>query len=296
MHKILHIITRLDMGGSAQNTLLTCIGLTDKYEVVLVHGLSRESGMTDLEKTELNYQIRLARCKGVKTIASPALVRKIDPFRDVMAFFSLLQLICREKPAIVHTHSSKAGILGRLAARISGVPTIIHTPHGHAFFGHFNPLTSKMFLLIERFFDSITDCMVALTEGEKEDYIELSVSRREKIATIHSGVEIDRFTDVKISIDAKKETIGLDPDHLVVGTVGLLLAVKGPACLLEAMVGVWQEYPDARLVFVGKGDLEEKLKAKAFEMETADKVLFLGWRDDIPEIMQLFDVFSYCRH
>lgn len=289
--KVMHIITRLDMGGSAQNTLLTCLGLAEPYEVVLASGLSHESHMTELEQETVDDQIHLAQRKGVKTIIIPALVRKIGPFQDIQAFFSLWRLISVEKPAIVHTHSSKAGILGRLAAWLSGTPIIIHTPHGHVFFGHFNPLVSKIFLLIEKIFNHITHCVVALTDGEKKDYIKLSVSKADKIVKIHSGVPIDQYMDLKIDIDSKKKAIGLSPHGPVIGTVGWLLPIKGPEYLLEAMIDVWQGHPEVRLVFVGKGDLEEKLKTRAAQMGAATKVLFLGWRNDIPEIMQLFDIF-----
>ncbi|MFC1814699.1 glycosyltransferase family 4 protein [Thermodesulfobacteriota bacterium] len=291
MYKIVHIITRLDMGGSAQNTLLTCIGLSGKYDLVLAHGLSLESYMTELEQKNVDHQINAAKHKGVTIISIPPLVRKIDPCQDIRAFISLWRLIRREKPVIVHTHSAKAGILGRLAAKISNVPVIIHTPHGHVFFGHFGFLASKLFLLMEKIFDRLTDCVVALTEGEKKDYLKFSVSKKEKIVTIHSGVHINQFANAKININEKKKALGLKPTDPTVGTVGWLLPIKGPTYLLEAMADVWQTYPEVQLVFVGKGELEEKLKADALRMGAAEKVSFLGWRDDIPEIMQIFDIF-----
>ena len=292
MASILHIVTRLDMGGSAQNTLLTCIGLAERYDVTLVYGLSHESRITELERATLADQIGLAKRKGVRTVTAPALVRKLDPFRDVRAFLLLWRLIRAERPAIVHTHTSKAGVLGRLAAKIAGVPTIIHTPHGHVFSGHFGPILSKLFLLTEVLFDRITDSQVALTEGEKKDYIGLSVCREDKIAVIHSGVDVDRYANVDIDVGKKKEALGLEPKALVVGTIGWLLAIKGPADLLEAMGDVWARYPDVQLVFAGKGDLEESLRARALEMGAAEKTLFLGWRDDIPEIIQVLDVLA----
>jgi glycosyltransferase involved in cell wall biosynthesis len=289
--KVMHIITRLDMGGSAQNTLLTCLNLTDKYELILVHGLSRESRMTDLEREKVESQIEAAQKKGVKVISVPALIRKIDPVQDLKAFVFIWKLIKLEKPESVHTHSSKAGLLGRLAAKISNVPAVIHTPHGHVFFGHFNPFISNLFLVTERFFDRMTDCMVALTQGEKEDYVKLSVSKENKMVTIHSGVDIDQFTTGRNKTGEKKEKLGLNPNSLVVGTVGWLLPIKGPSFLLEAMAAVWRKFPTVSLVYVGKGELEQRLKSDAVRLGVADRVHFLGWRDDIPKIMQTFDVF-----
>jgi len=286
----MHIITRLDMGGSAQNTLLTCLGQADKYDVVLVHGLSRESHMTALEESQVENHVEAARQKGVKTIPLATLIRSIDPLSDLRALIFLCRLMRQEKPVIVHTHSSKAGIVGRLAARISAVPVSIHTPHGHVFYGHFNPLIARLFWLMEKLFERMTDGVVALTEGEKKDYINLSVYRAGKVAVIHSGVDLQRFSDVRVDPAKVRKNIGLEPECLVVGTVGWLLPIKGPLVLLRAMAALRQKIPKARLVYVGKGALARQLKSEAVRLKVADRVLFLGWRDDVHEIMQAFDI------
>lgn len=289
--KVIHVITRLDKGGSAENTLLTCLGLAERYELALVHGLSLESRMTDREKKAVEHGVQEAERKGVKVIAIPWLVRKISPVQDLLALLSLWRLMIREKPTIVHTHTSKAGILGRCAAKIAGVPIIVHSPHGHVFYGHFGHRASRFFLFVERLMALITDCMIALTKAERKDYIVSSVSDPARIATIHSGVEIDRYVKVKVNIEGKKRSLGLNPQWSVVGTVGWLLPIKGPMYLLKAMARVWQSHPETTLVYAGKGDLEEQLKAEALRMGVSDRVIFLGWRDDIPDLMQILDVF-----
>ncbi len=289
--KVMHIITRLDKGGSAQNTLLTCRELSRKYEIVLVHGLSIESQMTEQEKESVDRGIKESVEKGVRVIAIPSLVRKISPLQDLKALFSLWRLFIRERPFIVHTHTSKGGILGRLAAKLAGVPIIIHTPHGHVFYGHFGPLVSKCFLLTERLMARITDRIVALTQAERNDHIALSVFSPQKIATIHSGVDVDQYMNVHVNIAEKKRALGLNSKSFVVGTVGWLLPIKGPLHLLKAMSYVWESHPETTLIFVGKGDLEKGLKVEARRLGVSEKVLFLGWRDDIPEIMQVLDVF-----
>ena len=291
MNKVVHIITRLDMGGSAQNTLLTCRELSRKYEIVLVHGLSIESQMTDREKETVDREINEAVERGVKVMAIPSLVRRISPLQDLKALFWLWRLLIRERPSMVHTHTSKGGILGRLAAKLAGVPIIIHTPHGHVFYGHFGPVVSRFFLFTERVMARITDRMVTLTEAERNDHVALSVSGPEKIATIHSGVDVDRFMNVQVNIAEKKRRLGLNSKGLLVGTVGWLLSIKGPVHLLRAMPYVWENHPETSLIFVGKGGLEKGLKEEVHRMGVWDKVKFLGWRDDIPEIMQVLDVF-----
>ena len=290
MTKILHIITRLDMGGSAQNTLLTCKELSGKYEIILVHGLSHESGMSGLEKKIVEDGVEKAKKNGVKVIALPSIVRSIRPIKDFKALLALMWLIFKEKPDIVHTHSSKAGILGRVAAKISFVPNIIHTPHGHVFYGYFGPFTSNIFLWVEKILSRFTDHMVALTDGEMDDYIKLSVYSPEKLLKIHSGVDVKQFMHSNGNMVKKRRSLGLDQNGNVLGFVGWLLPIKGPEYLLKAMEYIWQEYPETSLVFVGKGDLAMDLRAQALQVSANGRIKFLGWREDIDEIMPVFDM------
>jgi glycosyltransferase involved in cell wall biosynthesis len=291
MKKIVHIITRLDSGGSAQNTLITCRALSKKYEVILAHGLSLESKMTDWEKNSVGGQIKEAQDDGMRFVPIRTLVRRISPACDISAFFSVLRLLVREKPAIVHTHTYKAGVLGCWAAKLAGIHVIVHTPHGHVFFGHFSRLVTRFFMMIERITTSVIDCVVALTEGERDDYIKFSVSKPDTMVTIHSGVDVTRFMKARISIEEKKRSLGLNTKGLVVGTIGWLLPIKGPLYLLKAMEIIWRTNPGIQLVYVGKGDLEEEVRSEVTRMGVSDKVSLLGWRDDIHEIMPILDVF-----
>jgi glycosyltransferase involved in cell wall biosynthesis len=289
--RIVHIITRMDRGGSAQNTLLTCAALSGSYEQVLVYGLSLESRMTELERSSVEKGIQEAEKRGVRIVRLSSLVRRVDPVRDLSALVSLWRLMVCEKPDIVHTHTSKAGILGRLAARLARVPAVVHTPHGHVFYGHFGSLASKIYLLVERIMSRITDRLIALTQGERDDYTALSVCHPKKVVTIHSGVDIDHYLNVTVNVQRKRKSLGLEPEGLVVGTVGWLLPIKGPMYLLRAMAEVWKRYPRSSLVYVGKGDLEGELRREASRMGASEKVRFLGWRDDIHEILPVLDIF-----
>jgi glycosyltransferase involved in cell wall biosynthesis len=290
MTKIIHIITRLDMGGSAQNTLLTCKKLGSKYEIILVHGLSNESGMTEAEKQIVENGVAKSKKQGVRVIPLPSMVRSIRPVRDFRALLALVWLMFKEKPDIVHTHSSKAGILGRLAAKIAFVPNIIHTPHGHVFYGHFGSFASRMFLWIEKLFTRITDRIVALTDGEKNDYEKLSVCPSEKLLKIHSGVDVALYMNANGNLVEKRRSLGLDQNGAVIGFVGWLLPIKGPEYLLKSMEHVWPDYPETALIFVGKGDLDLDLREQALQLTANGRVKFLGWREDISEIMPVFDM------
>jgi glycosyltransferase involved in cell wall biosynthesis len=291
--KFLHIITRLDMGGSAQNTILTCIGLAEKYDIILAHGPTHESKMSDVERKRVKSQIQDANDRGVRCMIIPSLIRAIHPVFDFEALLSIIRICYWEKPDIVHTHTSKAGLLGRLGAAIARVPIIIHTPHGHVFYGHFSRLVSRIFRVVERIVDPVTDITIALTNGEAKDYLKYFITRSEKLRVIHSGVDVNRFFHKEgASVQARKQW-GVPEGWPVVGTIGWLLPIKGPDVLLKAMQIVWRNKPNVLLIFVGKGELELELKNEARKVGVFDRVRFLGWRDDIQNILPDFDIFAF---
>jgi glycosyltransferase involved in cell wall biosynthesis len=294
--KVIHIITRLDMGGSAQNTLLTALNHDlQRYTVTLIKGSTRESAMTPEETRHVKNQLDAVETKGVKVIDVSSLVRRISPSNDLKAFFSLFRNLQRSKPHIAHTHTSKAGLLGRLAAWLARVPVIVHTPHGHVFYGHFGRLQSRLFLLLERLLGRITHHQIALTSEEAKDYIALRVSNPESTSVVHSGVGLNRFQQGKKGRHRIRKELGIPRDALVVGFVGWLIAIKGVGFLVQAMAGLREEHPGCLLVLVGKGDEkgdeEVKLKRQVESLGLGDKVLFLGWRADVAQIMSCFDLF-----
>jgi glycosyltransferase involved in cell wall biosynthesis len=152
-------------------------------------------------------------------------------------------------------------------------------------------LLSRLFIWIEKLFSFFTDRMITLTEGEKKDYIECSLCPPNKLIKIHSGVDIEKFKQERVRADEKKRSLGLAQNSLVVGFIGWLLPIKGPMHLLKAMEDVWQDYDDTVLVFIGKGDLDADLKAEALKTSANGRVNFLGWRNDIDQIMPIFDFF-----
>jgi glycosyltransferase involved in cell wall biosynthesis len=133
--------------------------------------------------------------------------------------------------------------------------------------------------------------VVALTEGEIRDYTDLDVYPRKKLVKIHSGVDIEKFKQVSNAAVEKKHSLGLDQNGLVVGFIGWLLPIKGPMHLLNAMENVWRDHEDVVLVFIGKGDLDVDLRTAALKTSANGRVNFLGWRNDIDEIMPIFDIF-----
>ncbi|MDY6853501.1 MAG: glycosyltransferase family 4 protein [Thermodesulfobacteriota bacterium] len=290
--KILHIITRLDKGGSAENTLLTALELNkDEYDVVLVKGLSLESEMSSMENESLDKGLRQAEYANVKLITIPSLIRRISPLVDLKALFKLYRVIRKEKPLIVHTHTSKAGILGRLASLFARVPIVVHTPHGHIFYGYYGKIKTKLFVFLEKIMASITDKMITLTEGEKQEHIQFNVAKPHKFVVIPSGVRIENLIKNNYMADELKTKMGIPSTDSIVGTIGRLVEVKGHRYFIDAARLVLDKIPKVTFMLVGDGHLMEGLTHQSSSIGIKEKVIFTGWRSDIPHLINLFDIF-----
>ncbi|RZB30129.1 MAG: hypothetical protein SRB1_02409 [Desulfobacteraceae bacterium Eth-SRB1] len=290
--KVAHIITRLDKGGSAENTLLTVRGLgREMYDVILVRGLSVESNMAEDEARAVDEIVREAKREGISIITIPSLIRRIHPFYDLKTFFALIKILRRERPDIVHTHTSKAGILGRWAAFFARVPVIVHTPHGHVFWGYSGRCKTSFYIVLERLTACITDKIIALTEQEKKDHLHFRIASEDKFSVVHSGVDLDRFSNTSVDSAAMKRRLGIPDGNLVVGTTGRLTHVKGHRYLIEAAEKIVSSRPDTTFVLLGDGELSGELKSMTSMLGIEENVKFLGWRPDVAEVMSIFDIF-----
>ncbi|MFA7159255.1 MAG: glycosyltransferase family 4 protein [Kiritimatiellia bacterium] len=291
-HKIIHVITRFDKGGSAENTFLTVCGMDrERYEVVLIRGLALESAMDEPRARAVESNLDEARRAGVRIITLPGLVRNVHPVKDLSAFFGLLRIFREERPAIVHTHTSKAGILGRWAARLAGVPLIVHTPHGHVFWGYFGRLKTSLFVMLEKITAAVTDRIIALTAQEKEDHLRLRIAPARKFEIIHSGVALGDFINPEVDPAGMRKELGIPPGAFVAGTAGRLTPVKGHKYLIAAAQKALLTMPGMIFVFLGDGELLAELKAQADKAGIRDNIMFLGWRQDVAGVMSAFDVF-----
>ncbi len=290
--KIIHVITRFDKGGSSENTFLTVRGLDKtRYEVILIKGLSHESQTGVSETGAIQSNLEEAKRNDVRILTLPELVRRIHPINDFKALLRLIKIFREERPHIVHTHTSKAGILGRWAAHLAGAPVIIHTPHGHVFWGYFGKGITAIYIFLERVTAYITDKIITLTEQEKKDHLKYGIAPENKFAVIHSGVDLSKFSDVPVDTAEMKDQLGIPPGVFVVGTVGRLTPVKGHQCLIEAAKKALAAQPGMVFIFLGDGELMNELKTQATASGINDKIRFLGWRPDVAEIMSTFDVF-----
>ena len=289
--KVIHVITRLDYGGSAQNTMLTVLGHDRaQFEPLVVAGVpggwDAQGGQA---ATEENCR-RLEKA-AIRWMLLPSLTREVYPIKDIQALWQLIRLFRYEQPALVHTHTSKAGVLGRVAAWFTRVPVIVHTPHGHVFYGHFGPFRSWLFLQIERILSVITHRLIALTDAERQDHLDRSVGKADRFAVVPSGIDRERFGRARVQGKHQPDWFGCPPDALVVGSIGWLTDIKGHEYLIEAVAKLKQDFPALHLVIVGSGDRHDALVQQAELAGLRDAVHLLGHRDDIEACLAGMDVF-----
>jgi glycosyltransferase involved in cell wall biosynthesis len=280
--RVVHLITCLDRGGSADNTLLTCLGLDDiGWDVTLAHGPTTDPSPVLAE---------VARRESIRRVTIPRLVRPIEPLSDALAYRALRRLLARGRFDIVHTHSSKAGMLGRRAARGHGA-RVVHTPHGHVFEGYFGPLASAACVRLERIAAGWCDRIVVLTDRGREEHVARGVGRHEQFVTIHSGVRLAALRSAMPRRAVARRAAGLPRDAYVVGCVARLAPVKGHAVLLRAMASLCARFPELRLLLVGDGEERVALQARARRPDLCGRVIFTGAGADVRTSLAAMDLF-----
>jgi len=287
--KILYIITRLDKGGSAEHVLECCeyFEKKDDFEIILIYG-----GETKLNLDFKNYYVKF-------------LQREISLIKDIIAFFKILEIIKKEKPDIIHTHSSKAGIIGRWAAWLARKINyklkflrIIHTPHGHIFYGYYGKLKTLLFLFLERLTAKITDKLVALTEGEKNESLSFGVGKEQQWIIIPSGIDynLELKVSCKLHNSELKEKLGIPKNSIVIGTVARLEPIKGIKYFVDAakiILSLPSSYllPSIYFLIVGDGSERKFLEERVEKLGLKDKFIFTGMREDVAELMSIMDIY-----
>lgn len=277
---VVHIITRLEAGGSSRNTVDSCAAQAAEYDVVLVTGPHPDSqGLLKRLPPEVNC------------IEIPGLQRELHPLKDLRALLELRRVLSRLAPDLVHTHTSKAGALGRLAAALAAPrkrPVTVHTPHGHLLYGYYGPLKTFVFRLAERLLAGLTDYLVALTAGERDESLAAGIGRPAQWRVIHSGVDLE-----PPAAPAHKRDLGVAPDELAVGTIARLEPVKGVEYFIRAADLLKHSCPGLKLKFVviGGGGLETRLRGLAGGRGIADEVVFTGFRGDAAALAGALDIY-----
>jgi glycosyltransferase involved in cell wall biosynthesis len=273
----LHIHTLPVISGSGINTLLTMTGLDKgRFEVELA---CAPGGALVDESVKRGIKFRPVR----------HFVQRVSPFNDLFALAELILLMRGEKYDIVHSHNSKAGFIGRLAARITRVPAIVHTIHGFAFHDIERPPRRALFRSLERFAAPMADKLIVISNPLREWGLGSGIGKPEQYVTIYSGIELGRF-QADLDVEKIKRELGISPDDLVVGAVSKLWEGKGHRCLLRAARDVVDKIPGVKFLFVGEGYLRGELESLRDSLGLQDKVIFTGFRSDIPEITACFDI------
>lgn len=282
--RVLHIITRLIVGGAQENTLLSVEGLDrlPEYEVTLVTGIDNGPEGDLLERAR----------RTTRLVIVPELGRSINPLSDVAAFYKLHRLIRTGRYHIVHTHSSKAGVLGRLAAKLAGTPIVVHTLHSLVFHDYQPWLVNRLWWVVKMLCAPLTDHFISVSSVISQKAIAAGIGRPEKFTTIYSGMELDWFLDSKVDPAAVRREFGIPEDAPVVGKIARLFSLKGHDQLLDAAPEIVRRHPNVRFFLIGDGLLYEHLRSRAREAGILDNFVFAGLipRERIPEMIAGMDV------
>jgi glycosyltransferase involved in cell wall biosynthesis len=274
---VLRVIARLNVGGPALHVAYLTAGLADRgYDTTLV------AGTVGRGEESMAF---VADAKGLRVEVIDELHRNISPLRDARAILRLARLIRRERPTILHTHTAKAGAVGRLAALLAGrarPPIIVHTFHGHVLRGYFNPVASRGFRILERVLAGMTTTLVAVSPEVQDDLVRLHVAPASKFAVIRLGIELDqRVGDDSAERTATRRLLGLGDDPFVVGWVGRMTAVKRTDVVVRVLGELVERGVDAHLLLVGDGPDRDDLERYAHELGVVRRCLFLGYQEDV---------------
>lgn len=287
--RIVRIIARLNVGGPALQTILLTRGLdTNRFSSRLVTG-SVSIGEGDMTPYALEQEVH--------PVILPELGREISVFKDLLVFWKLVKILKLLQPHIVHTHTAKAGTLGRLAAWVAEVPVKIHTFHGHVFEGYFQPAQARVFIWIERALALITDRLVVLSERQRKDLVETyRIAPRKKFQIVPLGFDLTSF--VALPAPAGLRRAAQPPTF---GFVGRLVSIKNPLLLLEAFRLLLTDvrssvnadsshFALSTLWFIGSGPLENSLRQVVQKYGLGSQITFWGWQQDLAKFYRDIDV------
>ncbi len=280
---VLHVITRLIVGGAQENTMYTAALLNPRrYAVDVLCGPQTGSE---------GSLIGEVRERGIPLTILPSLVREVNPRRDLHALFALARLMRRRRYAVVHTHSSKAGVLGRLAARLAGVPLVVHTVHGWSFHERMSPAKRTFYVLLERLAAAVGDAMIVVAQPDIEKGLRHHIGRREQFHLIRSAIPLDEFAPHTVDRAAVRRELGLPLDAPVLGNVGRFSPQKNPLDWVRVAELVARELPTARFLLVGDGPLRLQVEQAVRQARLTERTILTGLRRDVPRMMAAMDVF-----
>jgi glycosyltransferase involved in cell wall biosynthesis len=281
--KIVRVIARLNVGGPALHVTYLTEGLASRgYETTLVAG--------DVARGEESME-RVANSAGVEIVRLPGLSRELSPVHDLVAALRLARILREVRPDIVHTHTAKAGAVGRFAALVAGRPrpVVVHTFHGHVLRGYFGAAGSRMFRAIERILALASDRLVAVSPEVRDELVGLGVAPASKFEVIRLGIDLEprvRFDGDPLEV---RRRLGIPTEAFLVGWFGRMTAVKRTDDLVRVLVALRRHGVDAALLLVGDGDDRPRLEQLAHELGVARSCLFLGYQEDVAPFYAISD-------
>lgn len=277
--KVAHIVTNFALGG-AQDYLITTIKNLDpnKFELFIF-------GQMQGERTEDLLKLKAVKCADV-----PALSREISPLKDLIAIFQVFRLLNKYKINLVHTHSSKAGVVGRIAAKLAGVEVIVHTIHGFPFHDFMNKTKRRAFILLERLMARLTDSLLLVSEKEKFIALNLNIKPKRIIDTIYNSVDFFPFTQ-NVDREIIRQNLGINSSEILIGFSGRFSQQKALHILIDAFCIVNKEFPQTRLLLVGDGVLKSELVEQSRKLEINDKIIMTGFQYNVAPFYLIMDIF-----
>lgn len=282
--KIVHVITRLIVGGAQENTLLSCEGQHALgHEVTLITGPALGPEGSLLER---------AKSGGYRVEVIDEMRRAIRPYHDWKTYRKLIRRFCEIGPDVVHTHSSKAGIIGRWAAHRARVPAIIHTIHGLAFTASTSPVVNGVYKWLERRAAPISTRIVCVADAMAEQSLAAQIGRREQYGTVYSGMETEAFLNPPVARDAVRKSYGIEPEDIVVGTIARLFDLKGHDDLLDLAPELCRRFGRLKFMWVGDGTLRPRFEEQIAKMGLQDRFILTGLVPParIPELCHAMDI------
>jgi glycosyltransferase involved in cell wall biosynthesis len=288
--KILRVIARLNVGGPARHVVLLDRGLRGRgHDTRLVHG--------SLGPFEASLE-HLAADGGLPTTRIRELGRRISPIGDLRAFTQLLRLVFREAPDVIHTHTAKAGTLGRVAAWLFNITRrrrrrclVVHTFHGHVLTGYFRPATNVAVRLVERTLARITDCVVTLSPAQRDDIVtRFGIAAAARTAVVPLGLDLEHLARLDWLAPHLRRQFGIPEQSLVVGYVGRFVAIKDLATLVHAFARVAGKRPDAVLLLAGDGPIRPGIEALAAALALQKQVHLAGWVEELAPLYATMDI------
>jgi glycosyltransferase involved in cell wall biosynthesis len=278
--RIVHVITRLIRAGADENTLLTCLQqVEDGHEVVLIHGREHDPHFQETHGHRIKF------------LYVEKLLREISPVNDIKATFILAKHLRVLRPDVVHTHTSKAGILGRIAARFSNVPAVIHGVHIVPFV-NVDRKSRYIYLALERLAATLTDAFINVSNGTRDVFVEHRIGSREDHYVVHSGFDLAAYRNARRP-ENWKELLGLATDAFnppVLLILAALTARKRHSQFLEVFRGIVDALPDTRLIICGDGEERSAIEAKISALSLKGNVVMMGFRSDPQRIVAMADI------